>query len=154
MQINALIIGGAHSRLVSQQEASQENWFNLLNRNKVMEQSCYRGCLFVYFTFLIQLQNFQVRNPSNFWVGNLENRCLWLYLVQILLFQIINLLGTSVFWSIFGALQTNWGTFGSWSFGKGCVSHNCFFGTNITSCHKVVTSIFLVLHFKWPAGNL
>ena len=32
-------------------EASQENWFNLSNRNKVLGKSCYRGCLLAYFTF-------------------------------------------------------------------------------------------------------
>ena len=42
-------IGDALSRLASQQEASQENWFNLLNKNKVLAKSCYRGRLFVYF---------------------------------------------------------------------------------------------------------
>ena len=51
MQIIGLNIDGALSRLASQQEASQENWSNLLNRNKVLAKSCYRGRLFVYFTF-------------------------------------------------------------------------------------------------------
>ena len=53
MQIIVLNIGGALSRLASQQEASQENLFNLLNRKKVLPKSCYRGRLFVYFTFPI-----------------------------------------------------------------------------------------------------
>ena len=51
MQIIGLNIGGALSRLASQQEASQENWFNLLNSAKVLAKSWYRGRLFVYFTF-------------------------------------------------------------------------------------------------------
>ena len=45
MQIIGLNIGGALSRLAPQQEASQEHWFNLLNRNKVLVKSCYWGCL-------------------------------------------------------------------------------------------------------------
>ena len=44
MQIIGLTIGGALSRLASQQEASQENWFNLLNRNKVLPKG--GACLF------------------------------------------------------------------------------------------------------------
>ena len=32
---------------------SQENSFNLLNKNKVLAKSCYRGHLFVFFTFPI-----------------------------------------------------------------------------------------------------
>jgi hypothetical protein len=43
MQIAKLTIGGSHSPLASQQDASQENWFNLLNKNKVLSKSCYRG---------------------------------------------------------------------------------------------------------------
>ena len=31
----------------------------------------------------IQLQNFQGRNPSNFWVGNLENRCLHKFVLTL-----------------------------------------------------------------------
>ena len=53
MQIIGLNIGGALSRLASQQETSQDNCFNLLNRNKVLAKSCSRGHLFVYFTFPI-----------------------------------------------------------------------------------------------------
>ena len=53
MQIIGLNIGGALSRLASQQETSQENWFNLLTSTKVLAKSWYRGRLFVYFTFHI-----------------------------------------------------------------------------------------------------
>ena len=59
MQIIGLNIGGPLSRLASQQEASQENLFNLLNRNKVLAKSCYRGRLFVNFTFPITVQGCQ-----------------------------------------------------------------------------------------------
>ena len=41
MQIIIITIGGALSRLASQQQASQENWLNLLNRKKVLTKSCY-----------------------------------------------------------------------------------------------------------------
>ena len=51
MQIIGLDIVGALSRLAFQQEASQENRFNLLNSTKVFAKSWYRGLLFVYFTF-------------------------------------------------------------------------------------------------------
>ena len=62
MQIIELTKGGALSRLASQQEASQDNWFNLLNRNKVLAKSCYRGHLFVYFTFPIQYKQIKLTN--------------------------------------------------------------------------------------------
>ena len=39
MQIIGLNIGGTLSRLASQQEASQQNRLNLLNRNKVLAKS-------------------------------------------------------------------------------------------------------------------
>ena len=55
MQIIGLDIGDAFSWLASQQEASQENWFNLSNSTKVFAKSWYggEGGLFVYFTFSI-----------------------------------------------------------------------------------------------------
>ena len=47
MQIIGLNIDGALSRLASQQEASQENVSNLLNRNKVLAFLVIGGaCLF------------------------------------------------------------------------------------------------------------
>ena len=46
MQIIGLTIGGALSQLASQQEAIQENWFNLLYKNNVLAKSCYRWRLF------------------------------------------------------------------------------------------------------------
>ena len=51
MQIIGLNIGGALSRLASQQEASQENWFNLLKSTQDLAKYWYKGCLCVYFTF-------------------------------------------------------------------------------------------------------
>ena len=51
MQIIVLNIGGALSQLASQQEASQEDWFNLSNSTKVLAKSWYRLRLFAYFTF-------------------------------------------------------------------------------------------------------
>ena len=60
MQIIGLNIGGALSRLASQQEASQENWFNLLNSTKVLAKSWYSGRLFVYFTFPIFIARYWV----------------------------------------------------------------------------------------------
>ena len=53
MQIIGVTIYGALSRPASHQEASQENWFNLVNRNKVLAKSWYIGPLVVYFTFPI-----------------------------------------------------------------------------------------------------
>ena len=53
----------------------------------------------------IQLQNFQGRNPSNFWVGNLENK--WLHkLVQTLSDLRLNFL-THSFFTRNGVIKTN-----------------------------------------------
>ena len=86
------------SRLASQQEASQENWFNLLNKNKVLAKSCYRGCLFVYIPYGLRtwwyrlaqkswaINKFAVR-PSGFhwmldYLGHLYYVKLHLYVIR------------------------------------------------------------------------
>ena len=53
LDITKLNIGGALSWLASQQEASQENWVNLLNSTKVLAKSWYRGQLFQLFVYFI-----------------------------------------------------------------------------------------------------
>ena len=53
MQIIGLTIGGALSRLATQQKASQENWFNSLKKNKVLAKPCYgSACLFTLHSLL------------------------------------------------------------------------------------------------------